>query len=130
MRRGAPWITMALVMAVIAAVVVAAGGGGRRPTPVASIAAGDVPATTAEVVEVVCRRVFTDFADQISVDASAAVVTEDLAATAAIARAGAARDPSLQPLASGVGALLESLVTDDPGAASIALRVLTATCPK
>lgn len=123
----APWISLTLLVALLLGVVVVLSPA-RPRTPVPLTSQVDVPATTDEVRTVVCRRVLVDFADQIARDAPAAEVTGDLATTVAIARAGAARDPALLQLAGGVGALLESLDTDDPGAAAVAVRVVETAC--
>lgn len=120
------WITLAAVAVVLlggATLVVTARG--EDPPAVPAIA---LPDTAAEVVRVVCRRILTDFAAQIRGDAPADEVLADLDRTLQIARAGADRDPQVEPLAAGVGALRESLATDDPGAADVSLRVLRTTC--
>lgn len=124
MRRGAPWVTLLLLLSVGAALLVAS----LSADPVPRAPEVEVPASTEELTSVVCDRVFGDLARQVAADAPAAAVVSDLEATVSIARAGADRDPSLEPLAAGAGALLESILTDDPGAATIALRVLRSAC--
>lgn len=126
MSRRGRWITLAAGAVVLlggVSLVVTADGG--DPPAVPAVA---VPDTTAEVVAVVCRRILTDFAAQVRGDAPAEEVLSDLDRTLAIARAGADRDSAVEPLAAGVGALRESLATDDPAAADVALRVLRTAC--
>lgn len=125
------WLVSAgLVVAliVVAAVILNVMDGSQAPAPdTPEVVPADASADT--LAADACLYLTGELRDDIGTDAPAPEVLERVDLARLRAREAATRDPRWQALAGGAGALLEALRTDDPDAALVAMRVITANCP-
>lgn len=122
------WLLLlgALAVVALAVTLLVDGSEGSPPGtdhPFPPDASADALATDA------CRYLTDGFPGDIGRDAPAREVLERVRLAERRAREAAARDPDWIALAGGAGALREALETDDPAAASVSMRVITANCP-
>lgn len=121
------WLFLvAVVAAALAVIVLMSGPEGPAPEPDQPVPAD---ASADGLVADACGYLTGDLRGDVDRDAPAPDVLERVGLAERRAREAAARDPRWVALAGGAGALLEALEQDDPRAASLAMRVITANCP-
>ena len=122
-----------VIAAVGAGVLLVAGGVWvARNQPAPHDATEPIPAHIApdDLAGQACDYVTQKLPRQIADDAPADEVRADLRHARSLAETAADRSTAWVPLASGVTTLQRAVEADDPGAALLAIKVVTAQCPR